>query len=54
MAKIFIIEDEKELAELVRDYLVQSNYEVEIFNDGVSLVIIKRDIPKFNLFFYFF
>ena len=34
MAKIFIIEDEKELAELVRDYLVQSNYEVEIFNDG--------------------
>lgn len=34
MAKIFIIEDEKELAELVRDYLIQSNYEVEIFNDG--------------------
>ncbi|TEU24728.1 response regulator [Alkanindiges illinoisensis] len=34
MAKIFIIEDEKELAELVRDYLVQANYEVEIFNDG--------------------
>ncbi|RYY80128.1 MAG: response regulator [Moraxellaceae bacterium] len=34
MAKIFIIEDEKELAELVRDYLIQANYEVEIFNDG--------------------
>ena len=34
MAKVFIVEDEKELAELVRDYLVQANYEVEIFNDG--------------------
>lgn len=36
MAKIFIIEDEQELAELVRDYLVQANFEVEIFNDGQS------------------
>jgi two-component system response regulator BaeR len=34
MTKIFVIEDEKELAELVRDYLIQANYEVEIFNDG--------------------
>ncbi len=59
MAKIFIIEDEQELAELVRDYLVQSNYEVEIFNDGLSglqaalqdspdLVILDLMLPRMD------
>lgn len=46
MAKIFIIEDEQELAELVRDYLVQANYDVEIFNDGQSgLQAALQDTP---------
>ena len=59
MAKIFIIEDEQELAELVRDYLVQSNYDVEIFNDGLSglqaalqdspdLVILDLMLPRMD------
>ncbi len=59
MAKIFIVEDEQELAELVRDYLVQANYEVEIFNDGQSglqaalqdnpdLVILDLMLPRMD------
>lgn len=34
MAKILIIEDEKEIAELERDYLELSGYSVMIINDG--------------------
>lgn len=59
MAKIFIVEDEQDLAELVRDYLVQANYEVEIFNDGQSglqaalqenpdLVILDLMLPRMD------
>lgn len=59
MAKVFIIEDEKELAELVRDYLIQSNFEVEIFNDGQTglqaalqdnpdLVILDLMLPRMD------
>ena len=36
MSKVLIIEDEESIAELERDYLEISGYEVEIFNDGES------------------
>lgn len=59
MAKIIIVEDEKELAELVKDYLLQADYEVEIFHDGQSalqeiqtetpdLIILDLMIPRLD------
>ena len=36
MSKILIIEDENEIAELERDYLELSGFEVEVANDGVK------------------
>ena len=38
MSKILIIEDEKEIADLERDYLEMSNFEVDILNDGKEAV----------------
>lgn len=34
--QIFIVEDENQIATILRDYLVQSGYEVEIYGDGQS------------------
>ena len=34
MSKIFIVEDEEAIAELERDYLELSGFEVEVSNDG--------------------
>lgn len=46
MAKIIIVEDEKELAELVKDYLLQADYEVDIYHDGQSgLQAIQSETP---------
>ena len=36
MSRILIIEDEQSIAELERDYLELSNFEVEIENDGLK------------------
>lgn len=47
MARIVIIEDEKELADLVRDYLLQADYEVDVYHDGVAgLQAIQADVPS--------
>ena len=47
MARIVIIEDEKELAELVKDYLLQSDYEVDVYHDGVAgLQAVQADVPS--------
>ncbi len=59
MAKIVIIEDEKELADLVKDYLLQADYEVDVYHDGLagfqavqaevpSLVILDLMLPKLD------
>lgn len=36
MSKILIVEDEESIAELEKDYLELSGFEVEIENDGSS------------------
>jgi two-component system response regulator BaeR len=47
MARIVIIEDEKELAELVKDYLLQADYEVDIYHDGIAgLQAVQADVPS--------
>ena len=38
MSKILIVEDEESIAELEKDYLELSGFEVEIENDGVLKV----------------
>ncbi len=38
MAMIFIVEDEQAIAEVVKDYLHQENYETEIINDGLPVI----------------
>lgn len=44
--KIFVVEDERKLALLLKDYLTQSQYEVEIFNDGTNVVdAVKNQCP---------
>lgn len=59
MAKILIAEDEKEIAELEKDYLVKYGYECEIVGDGVSardrflsgefdLLVLDIMLPKMN------
>ena len=35
--KILIVEDEKEIAHLIRDYLTASNYKVILAEDGTPL-----------------
>jgi len=43
---IIIVEDEQKIAELLRDYLVNSDYQVTILNDGTEAVeVIKRNKP---------
>lgn len=37
-ARVFIVEDETKLALLLRDYLLQAQFEVMIFNDGLEVV----------------
>lgn len=37
-ARVFIVEDETKLAFLLRDYLLQAQFEVMIFNDGLEVV----------------
>ncbi len=47
MARIVIIEDEKELADLVKDYLLQADYEVDVYHDGVAgLQAVQADVPS--------
>lgn len=36
MNKIYLVEDEKSLSELLRTYLVEAGYEVSVFNDGLE------------------
>lgn len=61
MAKILIIEDENNIAELEKDYLESHNYEVDIENDGAlglekalsetySLVIVDLMLPNMSGF----
>lgn len=43
---IIIVEDEKKIAELLRDYLVNSDYQVTILNEGTDAVeVIQRNKP---------
>ena len=49
MSKILIVEDEESIAELEKDYLELSGFEVEIENDGEAGL--KRSISEeFDLF----
>jgi len=49
-AHILIVEDEPELAELLRDYLVASSFTVEIINDGALAVnYIQKHKPSLIL-----
>lgn len=61
MSKILIVEDEQEIAELEKDYLLLSGFEVEIANSGdlglqkalagdYSLVILDVMLPKMDGF----
>lgn len=61
MAKILVIEDEENIAELEKDYLESSGYEVDIVNDGqeglekalnntYSLVIVDLMLPGMSGF----
>lgn len=36
MNKIYLVEDEKSLSELLRTYLVEAGYKVRVFNDGLE------------------
>ena len=36
MNKIYLVEDEKSLSELLRTYLVEAGYNVSVFNDGLE------------------
>jgi len=43
---IIIVEDEQKIAELLRDYLVNSNYQVTILNEGTNAVeVIQQKKP---------
>lgn len=45
--KILVVEDEKEIANLIRDYLTASNYKVVIANDGVTgLTLFDKEKPQ--------
>jgi len=44
-AQILLIEDEVDLAELVRDYLLHAGYEVSLFHRGDGMVDRVRDNP---------
>ena len=47
---IFIIEDEQAIAEVIKDYLQQDNYETEIINDGLSVIEkVKANKPELIL-----
>ena len=59
MSKILIVEDEESIAELEKDYLELSGFEVEIENDGTEgldkalkedydLLILDVMMPKMN------
>ena len=51
MSKIFIVEDEVAIADLERDYLELSGFQVEVANDGASglLKALKEDYDLFIL-----
>ena len=38
MSKILIVEDEESIADLEKDYLELSGFEVEVANDGQGLI----------------
>ncbi|MBI9015068.1 MAG: response regulator transcription factor [Clostridiales bacterium] len=45
--KILVVEDEKEIADLIRDYLTASNYKVVIANDGeAGLALFESEKPQ--------
>ncbi len=45
--KILVVEDEKEIANLIRDYLVASNYKVITSNDGEeALELFESEKPQ--------
>lgn len=45
--KILVVEDEKEIADLIRDYLTASNYKVVIANDGeAGLELFESEKPQ--------
>ncbi len=44
MAKILIVEDEQAIAELVRDYLQQSNYDTTLVDDGLQVIDKFREL----------
>ena len=44
--KILIVEDEKRLADLLRDYLIQAGFETQWLNDGINVVsCVKENEP---------
>ena len=43
MTMVLIVEDEKKLAELLRDYLVQSNFETKVIDNGLEVVPYVRE-----------
>lgn len=47
--KILIVEDEKEIAHLIRDYLTASNYNVILAEDGeAGLAAFERENPTWQ------
>ena len=47
---LLIVEDEPKLAELLRDYLIQADYEVHIIADGAKVVSwVKVNQPELIL-----
>lgn len=44
MSKILVVEDEKTIQDVVRDYLIAAEYEVEVADDGIE------GLAKFNSF----
>jgi len=43
--KVLIVEDDKRIAELLRDYLIQSNYDVSVLNNGAGVIYEVRQNP---------
>lgn len=41
--KILIVDDELEIAELIKDYLEEEQYDVEISTDGVECLAVFRE-----------
>ncbi|MCP4325080.1 MAG: response regulator [Alteromonadales bacterium] len=45
MANILIVEDEQKLANILKDYLLQTGYQVTILNDGMNVINCVKSQP---------